>query len=508
MRVLITNITLAGRTGTEINVRDVACGLQARGHTPVVYSPALGEIADELRARTIPVVDDLAKVGGCPDVIHGHHHPETMAACLRFPGVPAIFFSHDFTAWHDAAPRFPRIRRYVAVDEANRDRLLLAGGIAAERIRVVLNAVDLGRFTPRGPLPPVPRRALVFSHYAGEHPHDRAVRAACDRIGLPLDVVGKGVGAVSRTPEELLGRYDLVFAKGRSALEALAVGCAVVLVDFAGSGPMVTAAALDSLRRNNFGRRLLVRPLDPDLLAAEVARYDADDATRVAAAIRATAGLDAQLDTLDALYREVVDEEAACGSDVAAELRAASAYVREWCPRAEDRRLWEVLEERAAAIVSAGAERDEAWRAAEQAAREVAQARAEREAAHAAHREFVAARAVLEAEHQALAREARGLEAEAVRLAVVRDRLTEERDRLAAECARLTGELAYVHDSPTWRLHARLLRSRFVVSLYRALRRLVRRRPADVGRAPQAAPDGAVAMAPVDQGREPLRPNA
>jgi hypothetical protein len=492
MRVLITNITLAGRTGTEINVRDVAGGLQARGHTPVVYSPALGEIAAELRARTIPVVDDLAAVGERPDVIHGHHHPETMAACLRFPGVPAIFFSHDFTAWHDAAPVFPRIRRYVAVDEANRDRLALAGGIPVDRIRVVLNAVDLRRFTPRPALPSRPRRALVFSHYAGEHPHDRAVRAACDRLELPLDVVGKGAGTVSRAPEEILGAYDLVFAKGRSALEALAVGCAVVLVDFAGSGPMVTSAALDGLRRNNFGRRLLVGPLDPDVIGAEIARYDADDAARVSTAIRATAGLEAQLDALEAIYREVVVEEAACCSDPDAELRAASAYVREWCPRAEDRRLWSALEERTEAIARIGTERDEAWRAAERATRDCDRLREEKHAIEAAHRDIVAAHSALDAERAALDVERDGLELEVRALAARAAELVAERDRLV-------GELGAVRGSATWRARERLLRSRALVALYRVLRWLTH---------PRAPREVRVARRDHDDAHARLRPNA
>lgn len=457
MRVLITNVTLAGRTGTEINVRDVACGLQRRGHAPVVYAPVLGEIADELRMRTIPVVDDLGAIGERPDVIHGHHHPETMAAVLCFPGVPAVFFSHDATAWHDAAPRFPRIRRYVAVDEANRDRLALEGGIPADRIRIVLNAVDLARFAPRGPLPARPRRALVFSNYAGEHPHDRAVRAACDRVGLPLDVVGKGVGAPSSAPEELLGAYDLVFAKGRGALEALAVGCAVVLVDFAGTGPMVTTADLDRLRRNNFGRRLLVGALDPDVIGVEIARYDAGDAARVSASIRATAGLEAQLDTLEALYREVIGEEAACVADPAAELRAASAYVREWCPRAEDRRLWDALVERAETIARIGAERDEGWRVAEESARGCERLRDRHVALESAHRSLVARHVALDAER-----------------------------------GRLAGELALLRESATWRVRERLLASRVLVAVYRVLRRIIARRPAaragsigsDVARAP------------------------
>ena len=51
-------------------------------------------------------------------------------------------------------------------------------------------------------------------------------------------------------PERVLGRYDIVFAKAKAAMEAMAVGAAVVLCDFGGVGPMVTWADFDRLRRS------------------------------------------------------------------------------------------------------------------------------------------------------------------------------------------------------------------------------------------------------------------
>ena len=120
---------LSTRTGTELYVRDLALGLLAKGHSPVVYSPQNGQVAAELRALTIPVTDDLAKISTSVDVIHGHHRHETMTALLRFPGVPAVFFVHDWHSQHDIPPIFPRIFRYVAIDGTRRDRLLLENGI-------------------------------------------------------------------------------------------------------------------------------------------------------------------------------------------------------------------------------------------------------------------------------------------------------------------------------------------------------------------------------------------
>src|SRR6267378_1694517 len=86
LRVLITNVTLAHRTGTETYVRDLASGLLARGHQPIVYCPDLGTVAEELLAATVPVVNDLVRLTAPPDIIHGHQYAETLAALLRFPG--------------------------------------------------------------------------------------------------------------------------------------------------------------------------------------------------------------------------------------------------------------------------------------------------------------------------------------------------------------------------------------------------------------------------------------
>lgn len=330
MRILITNNALAERAGSELYVRDLATALLNRGHLPIVYSPVLGEVAHELRRATIPVVDTLEKIATPPEVIHGHHHLETMTALLGFPSVPAIYVCHGWLPWEEAPPRFPRILCYVAVDLTCRDRLVYEHGIPEERMRVILNFVDLHRFLPRAPLPVRPQRALVFSNQAQESTHLGVVRDACVRTGLSLDVIGRDAGNECHQPEEILGQYDIVFAKGRSALEALAVGAAVVLCDATGAGPMVTAQELERLRALNCGIRALRKPLDPDVLVQEIARYDACDATEVTRRIRMMVGHDAVVDELVTLYHDVVDSYGQCPNvDLRAEGTAAATYLRE-----------------------------------------------------------------------------------------------------------------------------------------------------------------------------------
>ena len=88
MKILLTNLTLATRTGSEIVTRDLAVGLARHGSDVCVYSPLLGAIAGEIRDAGVPVVDRLENVPFRPDLIHGHHHVETTNALVHFRTVP------------------------------------------------------------------------------------------------------------------------------------------------------------------------------------------------------------------------------------------------------------------------------------------------------------------------------------------------------------------------------------------------------------------------------------
>jgi hypothetical protein len=325
LTVLLTNFELATLGGTQLYLRDVALGLLRRGHTPVVYAPVLGRVALELTAATVPVVDDITKITAVPDLIHGQHNHELLTALLRFPGVPAVRVCHG---WLDDAPQaFPRVLRYVAVDDTTRDRCLFEWGVPADRLEVVLNFVDLDRFTVRPPLPARPRRALVFSNRASEH--RRAVAETCEASGIRVEVTGHDTRSETEHPERVLQDYDLVFAKGRSALEALASGTAVILCDHAGVGPLVTTANLDELRRLNFGLRTLQEPVGRAALSRQIAQYDPVDARRVTAEIRATADAQTAIDSLIGIYRAVLAEAALAGpADLTEECQAAAAYLQ------------------------------------------------------------------------------------------------------------------------------------------------------------------------------------
>jgi len=444
VRILITNNTLAERAGTELYVRDLSAALLRRGHHPVAYSQDLGEVAEEMRASGVPVVDDLARVSDPPEVIHGHHHLETMTALNWFAAVPAIFVCHGWLPWQEAPPAHPRILRYVAVDDLCRQRLVEEAGAGPGRIEQILNFVDLERFLPRPQLPERPGRALLFSNHASSGKAADEVARACSNRGIDLDVVGLASGRPVVAPETLLPKYDVVFAKARAALEAMAVGCAVILCDAPGSGPMVDSRNFASLRPLNFGLKALSQPVSSDVLAAQLDRYDRDDAAAVRDRVRREADVSDVVDRFLELYREI----ARGWSDSAeGEGRANAVYLRVLAPRIKEndrfhRRVLEAVSER------------DSWRIrAEHAAEDLARLESEHEEARAAADSRIGD---LEAENLKLERNREDLESRVV--------------DLQSEVSILRDLLDRAFATVTWRFRERVLAWRLGRLAHRLLR--------------------------------------
>jgi glycosyl transferase family 4 len=472
LTVLITNNTLANRAGSELYVRDIATALLKRGHTPIAFSTALGDVARELREATIPVIDSLDALTAPPDIIHGQHHVETMMALLHFPSTPAIYFCHGWIPWEEAPPRFPRILRYVAVDYTCRDRLVLENAIPKERVSVLLNFVDLERFKPRAPLPSRPERALIFSNEANEHTNVGDVRDACERAGIALDVIGLSSGKPSGEPENVLGNYDVIFAKARSAIEAMSVGAAVVLYDGRGLGPMVRTRELERLRQLNFGIRALSESISVDAVAREIGKYDASDAALVSQRMRATAGREAVVDELSSLYKKVIAEHAAQGRrDWAAESRAAADYLRWVASRLKENdrlrgeRDWIEAEHNMLQSRFAARERDLET--------EAARLQGESDWIKAEHNMLHSGFAAREREREVL------VSCHARERARLEEQVFESKQKageLAGELATKSAALARMTNTLGWRLLSRYgkIKYRFLLPAYKQLRRLFR----------------------------------
>jgi hypothetical protein len=299
---------MRARSGTEMFLWDLTRGLKQRGHNVGIFSPRLGETSEALKREGIQICDDPRKIKWTPDLLHCQHAMETVETLAAFPNIPAVYMCHDRKVWFDTPPPPPSIRKYIAVDHYTRERIVEEIGCASEDVAVILNSVDLEKFHRKAAIREHPRRALLFVSEAPHLRHVECVRAACKRLAIPLDEIGPAVNNRVAQPEILLPEYDIVLGKGRCTLEAMACGCAAILVGPEGVGFMVTPEAFVRMRLRNFGRSLL-RPLfDEELLISEVRRYDAADVSKVCEITRAHCGTDLMVDAFCRLYAELVRE--------------------------------------------------------------------------------------------------------------------------------------------------------------------------------------------------------
>ena len=112
------------------------------------------------------------------------------------------------------------------------------------RLRV---PIDTDRLVPLGALHERPRRAVLLGNYLER---DVAVTAAWSGAGLEVERIGGSVQ--SYDVATAVADADIVIAKARAALDAMACGRAVYVFDVFGGDGWVTPASLSRAR----GRQL------------------------------------------------------------------------------------------------------------------------------------------------------------------------------------------------------------------------------------------------------------
>lgn len=333
MRVLLFHGDLTQPSGGEVNVRDWALGLKARGHDVSIYATRLGPLAQQIRSRGITVVDDPSAISDAPDVIMGQGVNELATLIARFPRSAGIQVAQLWDHWNSSACPLPQVVLHVAVDRLNFEMLANEFGVPREKIRLVYNAVDVTRIAARTkPLGPRPRRALVFAKNQSDY--RSAIVEACASRNIEVDFVGSWINRPVADPLQLIPEYDLVIGSARTAIEGAACGAAVVVADGRGLAGMLTTSNFETFRDNNFGREVLIKPMTAELVGEAIDLYDPADAREVSRLILASASLDQQLERIEAIFAEAIEllGQAKLGEETIHQ--TLSSYLSRHLPRA------------------------------------------------------------------------------------------------------------------------------------------------------------------------------
>lgn len=332
MRILVTNQNLNSRGGAQTFVRDLARGLQELGHSVIAYGSDGSNRERLLENDLIPVATDLENLPFKPDIIHGQHHLDAMTAVMSLPGVPAVFHCHG-AVWRDCPPKHPRIHHYMVVSKTARERMTAESNIPESDISVVHNGINLARFREVRMPPARPARALFYnSRHPSEGPTVQAVKAAASACGLNLDFVGHNFGKMTAEPEKLLPQYDLVFASGISALEAMASGCAVIVLGRTSCGEMVLPDNYQRLREANFSIASNSEAPSAEGINAQIRRFSADHVQQVALMLRRDADFKETVKKLVGIYHRAIEMNAARKEDLREETLAGARYLRRIVP--------------------------------------------------------------------------------------------------------------------------------------------------------------------------------
>lgn len=309
MRILMTQRELSQIAGSEMVTVEAAKTLASRGHEITVYSPKIGDIAKMLLPSGVRVARELRDVPWTPDLVHGQHHLPAMAAIARFPLASAIYYCHGTQPWVEQPPISCRIGRYVMMCEWMVRRAQAEFGLPAERITFVPNFVNTTRFSEVRPPPHQIRTALMFGGPRLPEGELTRLEEACASLHIKLDKIGHAYQNRRSRPEVFLQQYDLVFAIGKCALEAMATGCAVIPVLPGQAGSLITSDSFDDWSFSNFSPRYFMSSsqIGEPWLRRQIASYSAQDLERITRRVRSERTIDGAVDKLELIYREAIE---------------------------------------------------------------------------------------------------------------------------------------------------------------------------------------------------------
>lgn len=263
MKILITNVSLAGYTGTETWTYTISRELARLGHTVHIMTESAGALAKECA--------EFATVRPRLYVNRGEKFQLALINHRVFvpfvsPYIFRVFTSHSAFA---QICQFPTqgIDRYVAINEEV--RMKKKGAV------IIRNGIDTALFSPHRPLSKTLKNVFFLGNPATRPEAYEIVAKACAGK-YRLTHIHEGI----RNTHELINDNDLVITIGRGALEAMSCGRNVISADYRGymrgfsGGGFIDGETFPLLETHNFTGRNALKVFDAHTLQKEMERYD------------------------------------------------------------------------------------------------------------------------------------------------------------------------------------------------------------------------------------------
>jgi hypothetical protein len=268
MHFVLANRLLDRAGGTEVHLLTLAEHLQRLGHEVCLYSPELGPFTDHVRQRGVDVAGELRDLPGDCDVVLSQDALVVYDLAERYPRAFHAFRVCGDVFDFQLPPQLEGIVDLIVVLSDRYERLARASGVKAPLLRLRV-PIDSDRLSPVAPIRSRPRRAVLLGNYRDR---DELVSEAWSRHGVEVSRVG---GSSQRYDlSAALADADIVVAKSRAALDAMACGRAVYVFDVFGGDGWVTPASYPALEADNFAGQATPRVIGVAELERDLADYD------------------------------------------------------------------------------------------------------------------------------------------------------------------------------------------------------------------------------------------
>jgi hypothetical protein len=303
VRILVATHHLFLGAGTETYVRTLVWALANRGHEVVVYSPFPGAVSAEIAASGIPVTDDITSLRHeFFSVAHVHHNIIATQVRATLPQVPIVWVRHGIIPELERPPTFPPEVTLVIAPE--RARGLVASG--QRPVSVVPNPIDTSFYAPRRPIRRTPQTAVAITNHLSAAAW-ATIGYACNKLDIDVRHVGHPNNNISDVRESI-DEADLVFAVGRTALEAGSMARAVLIHDHNGCDGWLDHSNYAAAAEFGFsGHRSWHLPTGDELAELIALEYSTEKGREAREVVLQHHALDVVVPELERHYRRAVE---------------------------------------------------------------------------------------------------------------------------------------------------------------------------------------------------------